>query len=218
MVGELGGGEAPAEGDERDRPRRARGGDHSEDGAQDRREAGKGRARKRVGRPAECVRAVPVGIPSGAFLARFCKILNPRFDGIRKARDMERCLYEGQFATSLEIACLKDADDVCKWGRRRWDIESSSHVEKNGGYGLEHNFCNKARVSRNIYLLMQIAHNLWQLFNSTCLLPLQKKRRNRNMTQRKWVEVILQKLVARGIALALDELPRRYVSREFLTL
>ena len=45
-----------------------------------------------------------------------------------------------------------------------------------------------------------------------------KKRKNRNMTQRKWVEVILQKLVARGIALALDELPRRYVSREFLTL
>ena len=65
------------------------------------------------------------------------------------------------------------------------------------------------------YLLMQIAHNLWQLFNSTCLLPLRK---NRNMTLRKWVEVILQKLVARGIALALDELPRRYVSREFLTL
>ena len=29
---------------------------------------------------------------------------------------------------------------------------------------------------------------------------------------------ILPKLVARGIALALDELPRRYVSREFLTL
>ena len=65
---------------------------------------------------------------------------------------------------------------------------------------------------------VEIAHNLWQLFNSTCLLPLQKKRKNRSMTQRKWVEVILQKPVARGIALALDELPRRYVSREFLTL
>ena len=38
------------------------------------------------------------------------------------------------------------------------------------------------------------------------------------MTQRKWEEVILQKLLARGIALALDKLPRRYVSREFLTL
>ena len=76
--------------------------------------------------------------------------------------------YEGHFATSLEVACLKDADDVCKWGRRRWDIESSFHVD--------------------------------------------------NMTQRKWVEVILQKLLARGIALALDKLPRRYVLHEFLTL
>ena len=35
--------------------------------------------------------------------------------------------YEGQFATSLEAACLKDADDVCKWGRRRWDAEESQH-------------------------------------------------------------------------------------------
>ena len=52
----------------------------------------------------------------------------------------------------------------------------------------------------------------------TLLLPLQKKLRNRNMTQRKWVQVVLQRLLARGIALALDELPRRYVSREFLTL
>ena len=31
-----------------------------------------------------------------AFLSRFCRILNPLFDGIRKARDMERCLYEGR--------------------------------------------------------------------------------------------------------------------------
>ena len=30
-----------------------------------------------------------------AFLARFRKVLNPLFDGIRKALDMERCLYEG---------------------------------------------------------------------------------------------------------------------------
>ena len=31
-----------------------------------------------------------------AFLSRFCKILNPLFDGIRKSRDMEKCLYEGR--------------------------------------------------------------------------------------------------------------------------
>lgn len=126
--------------------------------------------------------------------------------------------YAGQFATSIGIGNLKDADDVCKWGRRRWDIESSFHVEKNGGYGLEHNFCNHSRVSRNIYLIMQIAHNLWQLFNLGVLLPLQKRSGNRNMTQRKWVGILLQKLIVKGIPLALDELPRRYISREFLTL
>lgn len=126
--------------------------------------------------------------------------------------------YAGQFATSIGVGNLKDADDVCKWGRRRWDIESSFHVEKNGGYGLGHNFCNHSRVSRNIYLIMQIAHNLWQLFNLGVLLPLQKRSGNRNMTQRKWVGILLQKLIAKGISLALDELPRRYISREFLTL
>ena len=31
-----------------------------------------------------------------SFLARFCKVLNPVFDGIRKVRDMSKCLYEGQ--------------------------------------------------------------------------------------------------------------------------
>ena len=47
--------------------------------------------------------------------------------------------YEGQFATSLEVACLKDADDVCKWGRRRWDAEESQHdpAEVGGGHPSE---------------------------------------------------------------------------------
>lgn len=167
------------------------------------------------GKRVECGRlawAVGVEIASGADDWHVFNVVRVSED------DANGAPYEGQFATSFDISGLKDADDICKWGRRRWDIESSFHVEKNGGYGLEHNFCNKTRVSRNIYLLMQIAHNLWQLFNSTCLLPLQKKRRNRNMTQRKWVQVVLHRLIARGIALALDELPRRYISREFLTL
>jgi hypothetical protein len=126
--------------------------------------------------------------------------------------------YEGQFATSLEVRDLKEADTVGMWGRRRWGIESSFHVEKNGGYELGHNFCNKARVSRNIYLLMQIAHNLWQLFNSGCLRPLEKRHKYRNMTQMKWAELIRFTIMKVGIALALDETPRRYISREFLTL
>ena len=126
--------------------------------------------------------------------------------------------YSGQFATSLEVRDLKEADAIGMWGRRRWGIESSFHVEKNDGYGLEHNFCNNARVSRNIYLLMQIAHNLWQLFNSGCLQPLESKHGYRNMTQVKWAELIRFTIMRVGIALALDEVPRRYISREFLTL
>ena len=35
--------------------------------------------------------------------------------------------YSGQFATSLEVRDGKEADDIGKWGRRRWDIESSFH-------------------------------------------------------------------------------------------
>ena len=120
-----------------------------------------------VGCEFSCVGRPPAEMPDGdaalegltAFLALFCKILNPLFDGIRKARDMETCLYAGR--TFL------------------WTV-IVGHLARLG--------------SRNAMDA------------------------NRNMTQRKWVEVILRKLVARGIARALDELPRRYVSREFLTL
>ena len=120
-----------------------------------------------IGCEFSCVGRPPAEMPDGdaalegltAFLARFCKILNPLFDGIRKARDMERCLYEGRTFLWTFIV---------------------GHLARLG--------------SRNAMDA------------------------NRNMTQRKWVEVIFQKLLARGIALALDELPRRYVSREFLTL
>ena len=101
--------------------------------------------------------AAPEGLT--AFHARFRRILNPLFVGIRKARDMERCPYEGRTFLWTFIV---------------------GHLARLG--------------SRNAMDA------------------------NRNMTQRKGVEVILRKLVARGIALALDELPRRYVSREFLTL
>lgn len=74
-----------------------------------------------------------------AFLARLRKVLNPLFDGIRKARDMERCLHEGRtFLWSFIVG----------------------HLARLG--------------SRNAMDA------------------------NRNMTQRKWVEVILQKLVDRG--------------------
>ena len=56
--------------------------------------------------------------------------------------------YEGQFATSLEVRDFREADAVGMWGRRRWGIESSFHVEKNGGYELGHQMASAARRSR----------------------------------------------------------------------
>ena len=49
---------------------------------------------------------------------------------------------------------------------------------------------------------MQIVYNLWQLFNSGCLKRL--GRGCRNVTQRKWAELILNALISRGIALDLE--------------
>ena len=61
-------------------------------------------------------------------------------------------------------------------------------------------------------------HNLWQLFNSGCLKPLEKRHGYRNMTLVKWAELIRFTIMRVGIALALGEVPRRYISREFLAL
>ena len=47
---------------------------------------------------------------------------------------------------------------------------------------------------------------------------MQKRHRYRNMTQVKWTELIRYTIMRVGIALALDDIPRRYISREFLTL
>ena len=72
----------------------------------------------------------------------------------------------GMFATNYDVGCPEVASEVVEWGRRRWNVESSFDVEKNNGYGLEHVFCNHWRCSRNFYLLMQLANNLWQMFNA----------------------------------------------------
>ena len=122
--------------------------------------------------------------------------------------------YSGMFATSFDIRDAKGADAIATCGRRRWGIETSFYVEKHVRIGLGHNFCNNARVSRNIYLLMQIAYNLWQLFNLGCLKRLGKG--CRLMTEKKWAEIMRSALKTCGIELDLESLPRRYISREYL--
>lgn len=103
---------------------------------------------------------------------------------------------------------------VVQFGRGRWNIENNFKVEKHDGFGPGRNFCNKARASRNFYLLMQIANNLWQVFNLGHLARLQK--RHGQVPQKEWVEIIREAFHAIGIG-TFDEVPRRYLSREPMT-
>lgn len=121
--------------------------------------------------------------------------------------------YSGRFATSLSVEDAEQAAEIVRWGRQRWNIENNFKVEKHDGFGLEHNFCNKARASRNFYLLMQIANNLWQVFYLGHLSRL--KRRYRKVAQTEWVSIIREVFHSVGIS-SFDDVPRRYLSRELM--
>ena len=101
--------------------------------------------------------------------------------------------------------------NVIAWGRRRWNIESSFNVEKHGGYGLEHSFCSDWRCSRCLYLLMQLAHNLWQIYNA-CVLP-KVAEGCRKMGQAEWVEILRRYFHMVGIRADFATVPRRYIRR-----
>ena len=50
-------------------------------------------------------------------------------------------------------------------GRQRWRIENKGfHVQKHGGYAMEHAYANEPTAAKNFYLLLQIAHLFVQLF------------------------------------------------------
>lgn len=55
-------------------------------------------------------------------------------------------------------------------GRIRWDIEESFNIQKNGGYGLKHDFSNDNTAMKNFYLLTQMAHLFNQLMEKGSLL------------------------------------------------
>lgn len=82
--------------------------------------------------------------------------------------------YHGCFATDLPLESAEDAYGISLWGRRRWNMESSFNVQKHGGYGLGHNFCDNAVCSRNMHLLMQVAYFLWEVFEKCLARPKMK--------------------------------------------
>jgi|GEM_PF-677069 len=72
-------------------------------------------------------------------------------------------LYFCAWVTDLPIHSGERACAIAAAGRWRSHIEESYNVQKNGGFGLEHAFRETNRGAANYHLLMQLAHNLWQL-------------------------------------------------------
>ena len=78
-------------------------------------------------------------------------------------------LYFCAWVTNLLIPKPERARGIAAAGRCRSRIEESYNVQKNGGFGLEHAFRETDRGAANYHLLMQLAHNLWQLLCKGCL-------------------------------------------------
>lgn len=56
-------------------------------------------------------------------------------------------------------------------GRQRWTIENAGfNTQKNGGYELEHVYGQDENLLQSFYLLLQIAHLIWQLVEQGSLL------------------------------------------------
>ena len=85
--------------------------------------------------------------------------------------------YYGQFMTDLDVNNARRAVEIARWGRLRWVIENSFKTQKRDGedgFGLEHTFCKDEHASRATHMLMQLAHNLWQVFESGIVRNLSK--------------------------------------------
>ena len=72
-------------------------------------------------------------------------------------------LYFGAWVTNFPIHSGARAGAIAAAGRSRSRIEERYNVQKNGGFGLEHAFRETDKGAANYHLLMQFAHNLWQL-------------------------------------------------------
>ena len=114
------------------------------------------------------------------------------------ARTEDAGAYFGAFATSFEVTDAKRALEVAAWGRRRWNIEGGFRVEKHGGFGLEHTFCNDDTTGRNYHVLMQIAYALWQVFDTGVLSRLSEG--CRKPTQGMWAKLLFLALLFLGLA------------------
>ena len=106
--------------------------------------------------------------------------------------------YAGSFATSFGALDANRALVVAAWGRRRWNVETGFRVEKHGGFGLEHTFCNDDTAGRNYHVLMQIAYTLWQVFETGVLSRLSEG--CRKPSQEMWAKMLFVAILVLGLA------------------
>ena len=124
--------------------------------------------------------------------------ITKRAPGLRMAAGRMSKPYVGMFATNLPVDGLDKADEIFCWGRRRWNIEGGFRVEKHGGFGLEHTFCNDDTAGRNYHVLMQIAYTLWQVFDTGVLSRLSEG--CRKPTREMWAKLLFLALLVFGLA------------------
>ena len=84
-------------------------------------------------------------------------------------------------------------------------------VEKHGGFGLEHTFCNDDTAGRNYHVLMQIAYALWQVFDTGVLSRLSEG--CRKPTQEMWAKMLFLALLVFGLASVPKVAPRAFRMR-----
>lgn len=82
------------------------------------------------------------------------------------AREAKRFVWATDFRVDRDNVERLEQDG----GRSRWNIEESFNIQKNGGYGLEHDFSNNNTAMKCFYLLTQIAHIFNQLMEKGSLL------------------------------------------------
>lgn len=76
-----------------------------------------------------------------------------------------------RWATNLRVTRANVQTLSGKGGRARWKIENEGfNTQKNGGYALEHAYCEDWNAARNFYFVMQIAHLISQLIEKGNLL------------------------------------------------
>ena len=85
--------------------------------------------------------------------------------------DATGCTTTWQWLTNF-FPTQRNVDTLAnQGGQLRWKIENEGfNVQKNGGYALEHPFSHHENAAKSFYLLLQIAHLLFQLLEKGSLL------------------------------------------------